>query len=98
MLALAPWVLTLVIGAWLVLTGRRLIPWLPEVGVREGWRLRAMGLLYCVVAGFFAYRIIQGPFDPGGLMITWVALGTAVWVGFERWRKARTREAPGPHP
>jgi hypothetical protein len=91
-LALAPWVLTAVIGAWLVLTGRRLIPWLPE-GVREGWRLRAIGLLYCVVAAFFAYRVIQGPFDPSGLMITWIAVGTGVWVAFVRWRKTGTRGA-----
>jgi hypothetical protein len=92
-LALAPWVLTVVIGAWLLLTGRRLIPWLPESRVREGWRLRAIGLVYFVVAAFFAYRIIQGPFDPSGLMITWVALGTGVWVGFVRWRKTGTRGA-----
>jgi hypothetical protein len=92
-LALAPWVLTAVIGAWLVLTGRRLIPWLPEGVVWEGWRLRAIGLLYCVVAAFFAYKVIQGPFDPSALMITWVAVGTGVWVAFVRWRKTGTRGA-----
>ncbi|HEY4888707.1 MAG TPA: hypothetical protein VIJ58_09035 [Candidatus Dormibacteraeota bacterium] len=91
-LALAPWVFTAVIGAWLVLTGRRLIPWLPE-GVRDGWRLRAIGLLYCVVAALFANWVIQGPFDPSALVISWIAVGTGVWVAFVRWRKTGTRGA-----
>jgi hypothetical protein len=93
-IALTPWVFTVVLGAWLLLTGRRLTPWLPEGRVRDGWRLRAIGLSYCVVAAFFAYRVIRGPFDPDGLVITYVALGTAVWVGFDRWRKERSSGLP----
>lgn len=89
LLGLGPWVVLLVFGAWLVLTGRRPIPWLPE-GVREGWRLRLYGLVCCVVGAFFVYRVTLGTFSPEGIFFSYLALGVAVLTA---WRRARTREA-----
>jgi hypothetical protein len=89
LLGLGPWVVLFVFGTWLVLTGRRPIPWLPE-GIREGWRLRVYGLVCCVVGAFFVYRVILGTFSPEGIFFSYLALGVAVLTA---WRRARTRQA-----
>ena len=91
LLGLPPWVVLLAFGAWLVLTGRRPIPWLPE-GIREGWRLRLYGLVCAVIAVFFIYRLILGSFSPEGVFFSYVAFAVAV---FTAWRRAQSR-ASGP--
>jgi hypothetical protein len=91
LVGLVPWVVLVVFGGWLIVTGRRPIPWLPE-GIREGWRLRLYGLVCAVIAVFFIYRLILGSFSPEGIFFSYVALAVAV---FTAWRRAQSR-ASGP--
>lgn len=92
LLGLPPWVVLLVFGAWLVLTGRRPIPWLPE-GIREGWRLRLYGLVCAVIAVFFIYRLILGSLSPEGVFFSYVAFAVGV---FTAWRRSQGRAARPP--
>ena len=87
LVGLVPWVALVVFGGWLIVTGRRPIPWLPE-GIREGWRLRLYGLVCAVIAAFFIYRVILGSFSPEGIFFSYVALGVGV---FTAWRKPQSR-------
>ncbi|HEY4888709.1 MAG TPA: hypothetical protein VIJ58_09045 [Candidatus Dormibacteraeota bacterium] len=91
LLGLPPWLFTVVMGGWFLLTGRDLIPWVPA-GVREGWRLRLVGLVWCLVGAFFTYQVINGSFSPEAIAFSYVGLGLALWRG---WRKARTQERAG---
>ncbi len=88
LLGLGPWLFTMVVGGWFLLTGRELIAWFPA-GVREGWRLRLVGLVYCVVGTFFTYQVIGRSVSPEFIAFSYVGLGIALWSG---WRKAQTSE------
>jgi hypothetical protein len=89
LLGLPPWLFTVVMGGWFLLTGRDLIPWVPAE-VREGWRLRLVGLVCCLGGAFFTYQVIKGSFSPEAIAFSYVGLGLALWRG---WRKARTSES-----
>lgn len=91
LLGLPPWLFTVVMGGWFLLTGRDLIAWVPA-GVREGWRLRLVGLACCLGGAFFTYQVIKGSFSPEAIAFSYVTLGLALWSG---WRKARTQERAG---
>jgi hypothetical protein len=91
LLGLPPWLFMVVMGGWFLLTGRDLIAWVPA-GVREGWRLRLVGLVCCLVGAFLAFQVIKGSFSPEAIAISYVTLGIALWTG---WRKARTSERAG---
>ena len=87
LIGLVPWVGLFVFGAWLVVTGRRPISWLPE-GIREGSRLRLYGLVCCVLGAFFIYRISLGGFGPEGIFFSYVALGVGLLTA---WRRGHSR-------
>jgi hypothetical protein len=88
------WGLVAVTGAWLLVTGRHVFLRLP-IGAREGWPLRAFGLIYLVAGTFLAYRAFQGSFSPEGIVFSFVALGLPVWSAWLQQRKAE-RSQPGP--
>ena len=90
LLGLPPWLFLGVTGGWFLLTGRQLTVWFPT-GVRDGWRLRLVGLAYCLVGAFFIYQVTRRSFSPEGIAFSYVGLGIALWNG---WRKARTQETP----
>jgi hypothetical protein len=86
------WALLAVAGAWLLVTGRPLPLGLPD-GLTKAWHLRVFGLIYCVLGGYLAYRSIQGAFDSSALVMTFaIGMATAVWIAWDRRRKARNRE------
>ena len=93
-LGFALWGTAAVVGAWLLVTGRHVIFGLP-LGTRDGWQVRAFGLIFCVAGAFFAYRAIKGWFSPEGIVLSYVALGLVVWTA---WRKSRTVEHTQPGP
>ena len=88
----ALWGTAAVVGAWLLVTGRHVIFGLP-LGTRDGWQVRAFGLIFCVAGAFLAYRAFRGSFTPEGILFGYVALGIPVWTA---WRKSRTGERTQP--
>ncbi len=93
LLALALWLPVSVVGAWLLLTGRRTILGLPK-GIREGWPLRAFGLAYCLAGTYLSYGAFRGSFSPYGLLFAFVSLGALILVAYDGWRKARNSGLP----
>jgi hypothetical protein len=91
LLGVALWGTVAVIGAWLLVTGRRVFFGLP-IGARDGWPLRVFGLIYLVAGAFLAYRAVQGSFSPEGIVFSYVALGLVVWTGWRKWRTAGPAE------
>jgi hypothetical protein len=91
-LELAPFAVFGVVGAWLLVTGRKLFFELPD-GLRRGWQLRLGGLVYCVAAAFFAYQVIRGSFFLDALVPTYAALAIGIWVALSRRRKLRNPQA-----
>jgi hypothetical protein len=75
-------------GAWLLLTGRRTIFGFPK-GIREGWRLRAFGALYFLVAAFLIFQASRGSFSPDGIVFSYAFFAIALVVGLSQRQKHR---------
>jgi hypothetical protein len=89
------WAVLGLAGAWLLLTGRKMIYGLPK-GIRDGWPLRLFGLAYFALAAFLIYQAFRGSFSPDGVVLTYVFFGVALAVALSRRRKARRTEAGRP--
>lgn len=87
-LGVVPWLVLGLIGAALLITGRRVVFGI-EIGPRDGWLARLLGLLYCVVSGYFAYRAILGQLQVETVIFTYVAAVASILVALSRRRKAR---------
>jgi hypothetical protein len=83
-----PLVLVFVIGTQSLVTGRQLISWYPY-GVRPGWRLRLFGLVYVLLALFFAWLTIREPVELDSVAILWVVVAYGFWVSYQRRPKER---------
>lgn len=91
------WSLLGLVGAWLLITGRKTIYGLPK-GIREGWPLRLFGLAYFLLAAFLIYQAFRGSFSPDGVVFTYAFFAVALVLALARRRKARVTEAAGPQP
>jgi peptidoglycan/LPS O-acetylase OafA/YrhL len=104
LIGFALWLVLGLAGAWLLVTGRKMVFGLPR-DFREGWPVRVFGLAYMLMAAFVtyqSYRASQGSPVPSGIFFVYIAGGfavllvvLAVWGGR---RKARTTEATGREP
>ncbi|MFI5283015.1 MAG: hypothetical protein ACHQ0J_07785 [Candidatus Dormibacterales bacterium] len=84
---LLPWVLATVVGAALMVTGRPL-PLAVSGGVREGWRIRLAGLVYCVIGlGYFYLVLRSGGMYFDAMVGGYLGLAAAIWYAA---RQART--------
>jgi len=82
------WSVLGVAGAWLLLTGRRMVFGLPK-SPREGWQLRAFGLAYFLLAVFLIYQAFRGSFSPDGVVFTYAFFAVALAVTLNGRRKQR---------
>ncbi len=83
------WAVLGLAGAWWLMTGRRFIFGLPK-GMKEGWPMRVMGLVYLLFAGYLIYKAFHGSFYADGVILAYFFLGLALvlyWNG--RRRRAR---------
>jgi hypothetical protein len=87
-LGVALWSVLGVAGAWWLLTGRKMIFELPK-GIREGWFLRVLGLLYLLLAAFLIYQVFRGSFYPDGVVFSYVFLAVALAVTLNSRRRQR---------
>jgi hypothetical protein len=94
-LAVGLWAVLGLGGAWLLLTGRKMIYDLPK-GMKEGWPLRLMGLAYFLLATFLIYQAFHGSVSADGVVFSYVFLGVAFAVYLSRRRKARIAEPQAP--
>jgi hypothetical protein len=84
---LVPWVLATTVGAALIVTGRPL-PLAIRSGVREGWRIRLAGLVYCVIGlGYFYLVLRSGGMYFDAVVGGYLALAAGIWYAA---RQART--------
>jgi hypothetical protein len=74
-------------GAWVLITGRKLMYGLPK-GIREGWPLRLFGLAYFAVALFLVYQALHGSFSADSVVFTYAFFCVAGAVALSRRRKA----------
>jgi hypothetical protein len=102
-IGLVLWLLLGLAGAWLLITGRRLVFGLPR-DFKEGWPVRIYGLAYVLVAVFVAYegyRASRGLSVPSGIVFIYGAVAFTVLLLvltiFGRRRGAQTAgpAAPG---
>jgi hypothetical protein len=85
-LGVALWSVLGLAGAWLLLTGRKMVFGLPK-SPREGWPLRAFGLAYLLLAMFLIYQESRGSFSPDGVVFSYVFFAVALAVALNRrWR------------
>jgi hypothetical protein len=92
-IALALWIPLGVVGAWLLVTGRRIVG-LP-MGMKDGWLLRVAGLIYLLGAGYFTYRAIHdGSPAVDGIVMGYVVLIALALFALYRRRKATPAERP----
>jgi hypothetical protein len=87
LLGVVAWVVLGLVGVWFLVTGRRFIG-LPA-SVREGWRLRALGLLWIVITGVLIDEALRGSYSPQGVAFTYVYIAAVVVVFLYRRRKVR---------
>jgi hypothetical protein len=94
-LGIAAWVVFGLAGAWLLLTGRRLIYGLPRE-IKDGWPLRTFGLLYVLLAAFLIYQFSRGSFSPDGVVFTYAFFAVALGVYLYGRRKPRAADVSTP--
>lgn len=82
------WSVLGVAGAWLLLTGRRMVYGLPK-SPREGWPLRAFGLAYLLLAAFLIFQAFHGSFSADGVVFAYVFFAVALAVVLNQRRKRR---------
>jgi hypothetical protein len=91
-LGVALWAVLGLAGAWLLLTGRKMIYGLPK-GINEGWPLRLFGLAYFALAAFLIYQAFHGSFSPDGVVLAYAFFGIALALALNRRRKGKRAEA-----
>jgi hypothetical protein len=82
------WAVLGLAGAWWLVTGRKMRYGLPK-GMKEGWPMRVMGLVYVLLAGYLIYQAFHGSFYAGGVILAYFFLGLALVVFLNGRRKAR---------
>ena len=82
------WAILGLVGAWLLLTGRKTIYGLPK-GIAEGWPLRVWGAAYFALAAYLIYQAFRGSFNPDGAVTTYILLAIALWLVLSRRRSTR---------
>jgi hypothetical protein len=104
LIGLLLWLVLGLAGAWLLVTGRKMVFGLPG-DFREGWPVRVFGLTWVLMAAFVTYeryRASQGLPVPSGIFFFYATGGFAVLlVVLSVWggrRKARTTESTGREP
>jgi hypothetical protein len=93
-LGLVPSLIMGVLGAALLLTGRRLRFGIPY-RIGEGWPLRLFGLVYFVAGIYFTSRFVQGSFEQDTLIGAYATLAFGIFASFDRSRRARRAEGEG---
>ena len=76
------WLILGVVGAWLLVTGRKTVFGLPR-DFGAGWPVRVYGLAYVVMAalvGYEGYRSSKGLPVPGGILFIFRAAAFAVFL------------------
>ena len=86
-LGVLAWVVLGLVGVWFLLTGRRFVG-LPR-SVREGWRLRGLGLLWIAITGVLIDEAFHGSYSAQGVVFTYVFVAVAVALYVYRRRTAR---------
>ena len=104
LIGLLLWLVLGLAGAWLLVTGRKMVFGLPG-DFREGWPVRVFGLAWVLMAAFVTYErylASQGSPVPSGIFFFYATGGFAVLlVVLSVWggrRKARTTESTGREP
>lgn len=99
MIGLVLWLMLGLAGAWLLITGRKLVFGLPR-DFRQGWPVRIYGLAYVLVAAFVAYegyRASRGLPVPSGIVFIYGAVPfTVLLVILAAWDRRRVARSARP--
>lgn len=87
MIAVLPWLFLGLVGAWMLLTGRKLIFGFP-IGLGEGWTMRLFGLAYCLAGAYFTSSVVNGGLPRPVLLTGYAALAGSFFAEYFRRRKA----------
>jgi hypothetical protein len=82
------WAVLGLVGAWLLLTGRKTIYGLPK-GIPGGWPLRVWGGAYLALAVYLIYEAFRSSFSPSGIVTTYILLALALVLVLNRRRTTR---------
>ena len=82
------WAVLGLVGFWWLVTGRKFIFGLPK-GMKEGWPMRLMGLVYLLLAGYLIYQALHRSFYADGVILAYFFLGLALVLYWNGRRKAR---------
>jgi peptidoglycan/LPS O-acetylase OafA/YrhL len=94
-LGVSLWALLGLLGAWMLVTGRKLVGDLPK-GIREGWPLRVFGFFYVAVAAVLMTMALRGSLFADGIIMGYVSFGLALAYLLNRWRKDREDSGGAP--
>jgi hypothetical protein len=92
----AAWVVIGLAGAWLMVTGRKMVYGLPR-DIREGGRLRVFGLATVALAAFVISQFLQSrSLFPYGAIAIGLFLATALALSINRRSKGRAADVSTP--
>jgi hypothetical protein len=91
------WAVLGVLGAWWLVTGRKVVFGLPR-DIKEGWMLRGFGLAYVALASFLIFQASRGLLSPEGAVLTYLFFAAALIAALgSRWKR-RSGESPAAQP